>query len=466
MVFSSLEFIFRFLPIFLFVYYIVPSRFRNVVLILGSLFFYAWGDHKYLILIVLSVLVNHILVLNMNMYQSATSKKLWLITALFFNFGLLFFFKYINFVIENINFLIRGNGSDGGIATLHMGLPLGISFYTFQAVSYVVDSYRGDIEKRPTLYRVATYLVMFPKLVSGPIASYRDMESQLIRRRYSLEKFESGLKLFVIGMGLKIIIANRIGILWNDIQTIGFESISTPLAWLGSLGYSLQLYFDFYGYSLMAVGIGSMLGYQLPDNFNHPYMSKSVTEFWRRWHMTLGAWFKDYIYIPLGGNRCSDPRMIFNMLIVWLFTGLWHGANWNFILWGLSLFFLIFIEKFFIKDFLDRSRVFCRLYMILYILFSWTLFAISNLSDVGTYFGRMLGIVQGVNVNPNDFMKYFGQYKWLFLAGIFLCFPFGKRIYEKLQDSIICSIFLILVFWYSIYMLSNGANNPFLYFQF
>lgn len=464
MVFSSLEFIFRFLPIFLLVYYIVPYRFRNVVLIFGSLFFYAWGDHKYLILIVLSVLVNHILVLNMNMYQSATSKKLWLITALFFNFGLLFFFKYINFVIENINYLIRGNG--GPIATLNVGLPLGISFYTFQAVSYIVDSYRGDIEKRPTLYRVATYLVMFPKLVSGPIASYHEMESQLIRRRYSLEKFESGLKLFVIGMGLKIIIANRIGILWNDIQTIGFESISTPLAWLGSLGYSLQLYFDFYGYSLMAVGVGSMLGYQLPDNFDHPYMSKSVTEFWRRWHMTLGAWFRNYIYIPLGGNRCSDPRMIFNMLVVWLFTGLWHGANWNFILWGLSLFFLIFIEKFFIKDFLDRSKVFCRLYMVIYILFSWTLFAISNLNDVGTYYGRMLGIVQGINVNSNDFMKYFGQYKWLFLAGIFLCFPLGKRIYEKLQDSVICSIFLILVFWYSIYMLSNGANNPFLYFQF
>lgn len=464
MVFSSLEFIFRFFPIFLLVYYIVPYRFRNVVLIFGSLFFYAWGDHKYLILIVLSVLVNHILVLNMNMYQSATSKKLWLITALFFNFGLLFFFKYINFVIENINYLIRGNG--GSIPTFNVGLPLGISFYTFQAVSYIVDSYRGDIEKRPTLYRVATYLVMFPKLVSGPIASYHEMESQLIRRRYSLEKFESGLKLFVIGMGLKVIIANRIGILWNDIQTIGFESISTPLAWLGSLGYSLQLYFDFYGYSLMAVGIGSMLGYQLPDNFNHPYMSKSVTEFWRRWHMTLGAWFRNYIYIPLGGNRCSDPRMIFNMLVVWLFTGLWHGANWNFILWGLSLFFLIFIEKFFIKDFLDRSKVFCRLYMVIYILFSWTLFAISNLNDVGTYYGRMLGIVQGINVNSNDFMKYFGQYKWLFLAGIFLCFPLGKRIYEKLQDSVICSIFLILVFWYSIYMLSNGANNPFLYFQF
>ncbi|MFV0342951.1 MAG: MBOAT family O-acyltransferase [Anaerocolumna sp.] len=466
MVFSSLEFIFRFLPIFLILYYIVPKVFKNGVLIIGSLGFYAWGDLKYVSLILLSVLVNHLFVYFMNKHRGTTRSKLWLMLALFFDFGLLFFFKYINFVMENLNHITREiNGSDVFLP-LQIGLPLGISFYTFQVVSFVVDSYRGNIENKPTLYRTATYILMFPKLVSGPIASYSFMETQLIHREYSLLKFESGLKTFVIGLGMKVIIANRIGILWNDIQTIGFESISTPLAWFGAIGYSLQLYFDFYGYSLMAVGVGRMIGFELPENFREPYMAKSVTEFWRRWHMSLGTWFKDYIYIPLGGNRCSKGRVICNLLVVWLFTGLWHGANWNFVLWGLYLFVLILIEKLFIKKYLDRTKVICRLYLLFVILVSWILFAISNLNEVGIYLGRMLGVVQGINVNHNDFIKFFGQYKWLFLVGIFLCFPYGKRLFEKFQNSLITTIILLVVFWYSIYMLANGVNNPFLYFQF
>lgn len=492
MVFSSLEFIFRFLPLFLISYYIVPNRFRNGVLFLGSLVFYAWGDPKYLILILLSMVINHFAVLHIRRYhiipvqekpqegieeESAYNKedpvsnrnhgkKLWLIGALLFNFGILFFFKYINFVIENLNILTRGFLQGKDIPVLNFGLPLGISFYTFQAVSYIIDTYRGSIKKKPTFFGFATYLIMFPKLVSGPIATYSYMEEQLIYRRHSLFKIEKGLRLFVIGLGMKVLLANRIGILWNDIQTIGFESISTPLAWLGSLGYSLQLYFDFQGYTLMAIGIGNMLGFKLPENFNHPYMAKSVTEFWRRWHMTLGTWFRDYVYIPLGGNRKGKSRMVLNMLVVWLLTGLWHGASWNFVLWGLMLFFLILLEKLFLKEFLDKSKIISRLYMVFVILSSWTLFAISNLRETGIYFGRMLGIVPGTNVNTADFMKYFGQYKWLFLVGIFLCFPYGKKIYERLQNSIICTVFLFFVFWYSVYLLANGVNNPFLYFQF
>jgi len=442
----------------------MPARFRNAVLFLGSLCFYAWGDLKYLVLILISILVNFLAVREMK--RNKVYSRIWLIAALLFNFGILFFFKYINFAIENINVPLRALTHGTGIASLQLGLPLGISFYTFQAVSYVIDIYRGDCKENPNLFRFATYLVMFPKLVSGPIAAYGDMVEQLEERRYGLFKFEKGLKLFVVGLGMKVLIANRIGILWNDIQTIGFESISTPLAWLGSFGYSLQLYFDFQGYSLMAIGIGRMLGFHLPENFNHPYMSKSMTEFWRRWHMTLGAWFRNYVYIPLGGNRRGTGRLALNMLVVWLLTGLWHGASWNFVLWGLVLFLLILLEKLFFKRILDNSRVIARIYMLLAIPLTWTLFAISNLRDAGIYFGRMFGIVPGINVNAGDFMKYLGQYKWLFIVGFFFCFPFGKRLFEKFQNSIFCTAFLFLVFWYSVYLLANGINNPFLYFQF
>ncbi len=464
MVFSSLEFIFRFLPLFLIIYYVMPARFRNAVLFLGSLCFYAWGDLKYLVLILISILVNYLAVREMK--RNKVYSRIWLIAALLFNFGILFFFKYINFAIENINVPLRALTHGTDIATLQLGLPLGISFYTFQAVSYVIDIYRGDCKENPNLFRFATYLVMFPKLVSGPIAAYGDMGEQLEERRYGLFKFEKGLKLFVVGLGMKVLIANRIGILWNDIQTIGFESISTPLAWLGSFGYSLQLYFDFQGYSLMAIGIGRMLGFHLPENFNHPYMSKSMTEFWRRWHMTLGAWFRNYVYIPLGGNRRGTGRLAFNMLVVWLLTGLWHGASWNFVLWGLVLFLLILLEKLFFKRILDNSRVIARIYMLLAIPLTWTLFAISNLRDAGIYFGRMFGIIPGINVNAGDFMKYLGQYKWLFIVGLFFCFPYGKRLFEKFQNSILCTAFLFLIFWYSVYLLANGINNPFLYFKF
>lgn len=371
MVFSSLEFIFRFLPLFLLIYYIMPARFRNAVLFLGSLCFYAWGDLKYLFLILISILINYFIVIEMK--RNKIYSRMWLIAALLYNLGMLFFFKYINFVIENINIPVRALTHGTGIGALQLGLPLGISFYTFQAVSYVIDVYREDIKVNPNLFRFATSLVMFPKLVSGPIAAYGDMEEQLAERRYGLFKFEKGLKLFVIGLGMKVLLANRIGILWNDIQTIGFESISTPLAWLGSFGYSLQLYFDFQGYSLMAIGIGRMLGFHLPENFNHPYMAKSMTEFWRRWHMTLGAWFRNYVYIPLGGNRRGTGRLAINMLVVWLLTGLWHGASWNFVLWGLVLFILILFEKLYFKRILDRSRIIARIYMLLAIPLTWTL---------------------------------------------------------------------------------------------
>lgn len=465
MVFSSLEFIFRFLPVFLIVYYLAPSKVRNIVLFLGSICFYAFGDVKYLILIFLSLIVNYFVAGRIKKNEEAPPrKKLWLVLALCYNFSVLFFFKYINFAIENINMLLGTFSQDGSLGMLRMGLPLGISFYTFQAVSYVIDVYRGEIKDNLSLFRFGNYLFLFPKLVSGPIVPYNDIKEQLVSRRTTLFRFERGLKLFAVGLGMKVLLANPIGILWNEIQTIGFQSISTPLAWLGALGYSLQLYFDFQGYTLMAIGVGRMLGFYLPDNFNHPYMAKSVTEFWRRWHMTLGRWFKDYLYIPLGGNRRGKARLAFNLLVVWLFTGLWHGANWNFVLWGLSLFLLILLEKLFLKPLLDKSKVVARIYMMLVIPVTWMLFAINNLSDIGIYLGRMFHLNTGVNVNTYDFMKYFGQYKWLLLAGIFFCFP--QKWLAKRESSIGCIVLLVIIFWYSVYRLANGASNPFMYFQF
>lgn len=467
MIFSSLEFIFRFLPIFLMAYYVVPPRFKNLVLLLGSFFFYANGERHYLFLLPLSVLVNFKLAQFIETASySKLQKKIWLIIALSYNFGFLIFFKYINFLIENLNYIINGLGMKHEVSTIALGLPLGISFFTFQIVSYLFDVYYKEIRAERSIYYLGLYLCMFPQLISGPIVKYSEIKPQLIHREYTLLNVERGLKVFTIGLGFKVLLANRIGILWNDIQTIGFESISTPLAWMGAYGYSLQLYFDFYGYSLMAIGVGKMIGFHLPHNFNHPYIAKSVSEFWRRWHISLGRWFKNYIYIPLGGNRRSNARLALNLLVVWMFTGIWHGANWNFVLWGVSLFILIYGEKIFFKKYLDRSKILSRIYMLLIMPMSWMLFAISNLSDIKIYFGRMFALVPGVAVNSHDFIKYFSMYKLYFVLGIFFCMPFGWRLFKRYERSLLCSIILFCVFWYAIYQLSNGLNNPFLYFNF
>ena len=463
-VFSSLGFIFRFFPIFLVLYYAVPVKHRNKVLFAGSLCFYALGDFQYLPLILLSIGINYIAVRQMISHREHA--RIWLTGALIYNIGTLLFFKYINFFIDNINFLLRFFSLSVKIASFHQELPLGISFYTFQIISCVVDVYRGDIGDTLTLSGFATYVTMFPKILSGPITAFGEIAEELSARKYSIFKVEMGLRIFILGLGMKVLAADRIGLLWNGIQTIGFESISTPLAWLGAVGYSLQLYLDFQGYSLMAIGIGRMLGFYLPANFNYPYISKSVTEFWRRWHQTLGMWFRSYVYIPLGGNRHGRLRLAGNLLVVWLLTGLWHGASWNYVIWGLVLFLLIFLEKLYFKPVLDRSKILARCYMLLVIPVTWMIFAISNLKQLGIYLGRMFGLNQGINVNPGDFIKYFSQYQWLLLIGGFLCLPYGKRIFHKYQNHLVCTFFLLIIFWYSVYQLSNGVNNPFLYFKF
>ena len=340
MVFSSIDFIFKFLPAVLLVYYLVPKKYQNAVIFAGSIAFYSVGavsQPSYILLFVASIAVNYII--GLLIYGGRFGKTVPLVIGLVYDFGWLFLFKYADFILN----------TDLGLI-----LPLGISFYTFQMVSYLADVYRGKVRAEISFITFGAYVSMFVQLIAGPIVTYNEVSTQLQKQRcFSFATFAEGIRKFVYGLGLKVLIANQVGALWTQVGTIGYDSISTKLAWLGIIAYSFQLYFDFWGYSLMAIGLGKMLGINIPKNFDHPYTSLTMTEFWRRWHITLGSWFREYVYIPLGGNRVSRPRWIFNLFVVWALTGLWHGAAWNFVLWGVLLFAIMLIEKLFIGDFMN-----------------------------------------------------------------------------------------------------------------
>lgn len=470
MVFSSFEFIFRFLPIFLLIYYITPKYFRNLVLLIGSIIFYTLGEPLYILLLLASVAVNFAAAIKMDGQQEQGTRRFWLIMGLTYNFGMLFFFKYSNFAIENLNLLLgRVFPGFGGIGQVQTALPLGISFYTFQIASYLADVYWRKLRARSSVISLATYLIMFPQLLSGPLVPLRNLTAQLRKREYSLAQFENGLRIFIMGLSFKVLLANKLSGLWNQIQTIGFESISTPMAWLGAVTFSMQLYFDFNGYSLMAVGVGKMLGFHLPENFKHPYMSRSIAEFYRRWHITLGVWFRDYIYIPLGGSRVGSARIFRNLLVVWAFTGLWHGASWNFVLWGLVLFLFIFLEKTVYGKWLEKLPAAGHLYVLFIIPVTWVIFAITDFSQLLTYLGRMfpwIGGSQGLYVNPTDYLKYGKMYAVFLAAGILFCMPFPEKLLDKYKESFVGGAVFLLLFWLSIYELSVGVNNPFMYFRF
>lgn len=472
MVFSSLTFLFAFLPVFLVLYYCIPAKYRNGLLFIGSLVFYGIGEPLYLCLIVCSVLVNLGLGILIDKRPAGShGRRLWLLIGLVYNFGLLFFFKYTNFFLENINGILKLCQSDTQLSLLNLTLPLGISFYTFQIVSYIIDVYRGRIAADRSVISLGAYLCMFPQLIAGPIVVYSDIRAELRERSLSIERLDKGLKTFIIGLGFKVLLANRIGTLWNEVCTIGFESISTPLAWLGSLAYSMQLYFDFCGYSLMAIGLGDMLGFTIPENFRHPYMARSVSDFWRRWHITLGSWFREYVYIPLGGNRKGRARTILNLGIVWFLTGFWHGAAWNFILWGVFIFLLEVLEKMLLLPLLEHdslvARLFSHLYMLLYILISWTIFAITDLSQLRVYFARLFpffGI--GATLNNQDFVKYLSDYGVLLLLCLIFCTAGPQKLYGRIRSSLAGVALMLGIFWLSVYYLAIGLNNPFLYFRF
>ena len=448
MLFCSMEFIFIFLPIVLFVYYAVPAKCRNLLLFFASLVFYIYGERQYVYILLISMTVNYVSALVMEKLQSRKKRKVLLTGTLLLDFSTLFIFKYAGFALL---------------------LPLGISFYTFQLASYVIDVYWRKVHAEKNFIRFGTYLCMFPQLIAGPIVKYSDMEKQLKRRKYRQANLEEGAKLFTLGLASKMLLANEMGAFWNKVQVIGFESISTPMAWLGAISYTFQIYFDFNGYSLMAMGLCRMLGFKIKPNFDNPYLSKSLTEFWRRWHITLGNWFREYIYIPLGGNRNGRLKWVRNLFVVWLLTGIWHGADWNFWLWGVFLFVILLLEKTLYLRFLEKSKILSRIYMAVLIPISWMIFAITNIREMGIYLGRMFGIGNAAlagNMLNSEIIAAFKSCGIQWLLCIIFILPFSEKWYKKYKNKWIGIILQLCLFWASVYQIIYTKSNPFLYFRF
>ncbi|MEG2038424.1 MAG: MBOAT family O-acyltransferase [Oscillospiraceae bacterium] len=458
MVFSSILFIFRFMPIAFLLYYITPKKFKNFVLLILSLVFYSWGEFRYFPIMMASIVGNYLIGQGIKRKKDNKSLcKTLLIISIVFNLGMLAFFKYSNFFITNINGLLGTV-----IPLLNIALPLGISFYTFQTMSYTIDVYRGKVEAEDNIITFGAFVALFPQLIAGPIVKYNEINEALKSRTITLPQIEEGIFLFVMGMGSKVLIANNVGLLWDEVVRLGFTEVSSALAWLGVLAYSFQIYFDFSGYSLMAIGLGKMLGFNFPANFNYPYISKSATEFWRRWHITLGSWFREYLYIPLGGNRVSKVRFIFNTAVVWFCTGFWHGANWNFIFWGMYFFALLMLEKNFLLKYLEKSKVWSRIYLLTAVMISWAIFAVTDLGQLGNLFTTMFSFRGG-----SDWGYYLKGYITTFIFAAVFSTPVIKKWYERIKHITIVRILLIgFVFTLSVAYLVDATYNPFLYFRF
>lgn len=449
MLFCSEEFIFWFLPIFLVIYYLVPARFKNLALFLGSLWFYFTGEKSWFVLIVISLVLHYIFTSLMQGRKDGVRRFL-LAVLMIYDFATLFFFKYVNMVFPE----------------WQIGLPLGISFYTFQIAAYAIDVYRRPQEYTRSFVGLGTYLTMFPQLIAGPIVLFGDVKRQLQRRSVNLEGLEEGLKVFTVGLAYKMLLANILGNLWHEIQVVGIESISMPMAWMGAIAFSFQLYFDFNGYSLMAIGLGLILGFNIPRNFQHPYLATSVTDFWRRWHITLSTWFRDYVYIPLGGNRKGTARTIFNLLVVWAFTGMWHGAGWNFLLWGIYYFVFLVIEKFITGRFFEKHTGIGRIYALLVIVVGWVIFNVEGLSDIGIYLQKMFAPGAAFNSNPAVTLDALRRYGIFFVLGVLFSTCIVENIYRKYRKHFWLKLVLLALFWLSVYRMATAANNPFLYFRF
>lgn len=471
MVFSSIAFIMYFMPVFFLVYYILPASYKNAWLFLASLGFYYYGvrgNPGYLLLMIMSVVVNFVAGKLIAAQKTKRARKAWLVVGVVYDLGWLILFKYLGFLIENLNALFGAMHVKVQLETWNLILPIGISFYTFQIISYLVDVYRRETKAEKSLISLGTYLCMFPQLIAGPIVNYHLIQEQLHKRKHSMVKVESGLKVFALGLAYKVLLANRVGHLWTEVTAIGYESISTPLAWMSIVAYSLQLYFDFYGYSLMAIGLGRMMGFDFPQNFNNPYMAVSMTDFWRRWHMTLGGWFREYVYIPLGGNRGGFAKTVRNMFVVWLLTGLWHGASWNFVLWGLLLFVLLFVEKAGLGKVLERHKVLGHIYMILWIPLSWLVFVITDLSQLGIYLQKLFPFFgsTGTVLFQGDYLKYGKTYGIYLVLGILFATGVQEKLLKKNKNRLWVILLLLALFWASVYCMYLGMDDPFLYFRF
>lgn len=458
MVFSSILFIFRFLPIAMGIYFLTPKKLKNLSLLILSLIFYSWGEPRYFLLMIASIFADYFISINIEKNNKNKKIKILLLAiSIIFNVGILFFFKYINFFIENINSIFNMS-----LNNVKITLPLGISFYTFQTMSYTIDVFLGKVKAEKNIINFGAFVCLFPQLIAGPIVKYIDISKELKNRDINLDEIQEGIRLFILGLGSKVLIANNIGSLWNEVETMGFNNISTILAWMGIIAFSLQIYFDFNGYSLMAIGLGKILGFNFPNNFNYPYESRSITEFWRRWHITLGQWFKQYVYIPLGGNRLGRARTYFNLFIVWFLTGLWHGASYNFILWGLYFFILICIEKNGLLNLLNKHKLISHIYTIFFILVGWVLFAVIDLNKIINFLKKMFIFNAG-----NEWIYYLRNYIIIYTIAIIFSTSFLKKIYNKfVKSNIVDTIILITIFLLSIAYLVDSSYNPFLYFRF
>lgn len=466
MVFSSTIFLCVYLPLVLLGYYICPKKGRNLFLLIVSLVFYAWGEPKYVFLMIFSILVNYIFGRLMDKHRENKKRlKLLLVLSVVIDLGLLSVFKYTDFVITNINAIFGAN-----FDLLNIALPIGISFYTFQAMSYTIDVYRDDVRVQKNLIDFGMYITMFPQLIAGPIVRYADVQDQLADRSVTTVDFSEGVMRFVVGLGKKVLLANQMGAVWSDIYALGGD-VSTLMAWTGAIAYTFQIYFDFSGYSDMAIGLGRMFGFKFPENFRYPYQSVSITDFWRRWHITLSTWFKEYLYIPLGGNRRGLARQALNLLIVWSLTGFWHGAGWNFVMWGLYYFVILFIEKLFLLKALDKLPKFFRhVYALLLIIIGWVIFASDDVSVLLPYLGSMFG--------ANGAIGGMDVYTLLTKAVLLIiCCVASTELPKKLFLSAagamnekaaftLKSVLMIALLALSMILLIGDSYNPFLYFRF
>lgn len=470
MVFSSFVFLFAFLPVLLLVYYICPAKIRNLVLLVASLFFYAWGEPRYVWIMVFSIVfdyTNGSLIEYFKGLNKNKAAKTVLVVDMLGNLAILGFFKYTDFFIGTINSL-----TGAGISLLKIALPIGISFYTFQTMSYTIDVYKGVVAAERNILNFATYVVLFPQLIAGPIVQYKTVAAELKKRRTTVDDFAEGAFRFSVGLAKKVILANQAGSLWNTIS--GMENIAPSTAWLGAIAYSFQIYFDFSGYSDMAIGLGRMFGFRFLENFNFPYMSKSITEFWRRWHISLSSWFKEYVYIPLGGNRRGLGKQIRNIAIVWLLTGLWHGASWNFVLWGVYYGLFLTIEKLFLGKCLSKApAVLGHIYSLLVIVVGWTIFAQTDMTQLTLYLKKMIGI--GATGASGDFV-YLLSTNAVLLILLVLCsidhsvwikkFSWAGKVEKLFKNDGFQAVLILVMIFASLAFLVGDSYNPFLYFRF
>lgn len=466
MVFSSIPFLYYFLPCVLLVYFAVPKFLKNTVLLLFSLLFYAWGEPVYVLLMLATIAANYCLGLLIEKFRGKGLSKLFMGLSAVFSLGFLGYFKYADFFIENFN---RITGIS--VELLNIALPIGISFYTFQILSYTIDVYRGNVKAQKNPITLATYVTLFPQLIAGPIVRYIDVEKQLVSREHSFDKTAEGIRRFIIGLSKKVLLANTLGELCTAFQATDEKSVL--FYWLYVISYMLQIYFDFSGYSDMTIGLGKIFGFDFLENFNYPFISRSITEFWRRWHMSLGSWFRDYVYIPMGGNRVNKGRMFINIFTVWFLTGFWHGAEWNFIVWGLYFGVLLTLEKFCFGKYIERSKAVGHIYLLFFAAISFAIFSAGNMTDALGVVGGMFG-AENVPFISNMFLYNIRSYGTILIIAAISATPVAKILLNKL-----CTNGIALKVWNVIEIpllaallilstayLADGAFNPFLYFRF